>query len=72
MWRRQRENIESSYRNGIWHRKMRHASNEKWQTTPNGRSRTTKSSSHQNTRRKGNLQILGDIGSGHHQTNKWK
>ena len=29
----------------------------------NGRSQTTKSSSNQNTWRKGNLQILGDIGS---------
>ena len=41
---------------------------KKWQTTPDGRSRTTKSSSHQNARRKGNQQILGDIGSCHHQT----
>ena len=31
------------------------ASNVKWQTTNNGRSQTTKSSSHKNARRKGNL-----------------
>ena len=32
-------------------------------TTHNRKRRTTKSSSHQNAQRKGNLQILGDIGS---------
>ena len=37
---------------------MRHASNEKYQPTHDG-SQTTKSSSNQNARRKGNLQILG-------------
>ena len=47
------ENIQSRYRNGIWHRKMRYAFNEKWQTTHDGRSRTTKSSN-QNSRRKEN------------------
>ena len=57
------ENIQSRYRNGMWHRKMRRASNEKWQTTHNRRYRTTKSSSHQNARGKGNLQIPVDIGS---------
>ena len=62
------ENIQSRYRDGIWHRKMRHASNEKWQTTHNGRSQTTQSNGHQNVRRKGNLQILGDIGSWQYQT----
>ena len=41
---------------------MRHASNEKWQTTHDGKGRTTKSSC-QNARRKGNLQILGKIGN---------
>ena len=61
-------NVQSIYWNGIWHRKMHHASNEKWQTTNNGRSRTTKSGSHQNAQRNGNLQILGDIGNWHHQT----
>ncbi len=59
----QTENIQSRYRNGIWHRKIHHASNEKGQITHNRRSQTTKSSSHQNGRRKGKLQILGDIGS---------
>ena len=32
-----RENIKSGHRDGIWHRKMCHASNEKRQTTPDGR-----------------------------------
>ena len=40
--------------------KMRHASNEKWQTTHNGRSLTTKSSN-QNARKNGNLQIRGRV-----------
>ena len=42
------ENMQSRYRNGIWHRKMRHASNEKWQPTHDGMSQTTKSNSNQN------------------------
>ena len=57
------ENIQPRYKNGIWHRKMHHASHEKRQTTHDGRSRTTKSNNNQNARRKGNLQILRDIGS---------
>ena len=66
----QTENIQSRYRNGIWHRKICHASNQKWQTTHNGRYRTTKSSTHLNPRRKENLLILGDIGRWHHQANR--
>ena len=31
------ENLQSGHRNGIWHRKMYHAGNEKQQTTPDGR-----------------------------------
>ena len=57
------ENIQSRYRNGIWHREMCYTNNEKCQTTHNERSRTTKSSCHQNARKKGSLQILNDIGS---------
>ena len=37
------ENIESGHRKEIWQRKMSHASNEKRQTTPDGRNGTTKS-----------------------------
>ena len=37
------QNIQSGHKIGIWHRKMRHASNEKRQTTPYGRNGTTKS-----------------------------
>ena len=35
-----------------------------------GRNSTTKSRKNQNARKKGNLQILGNIGNGHHQTNR--
>ena len=52
----------SRYRNGIWHRKMCHSSNEKWQTIHDGKSQTIKLSN-QNIWRKGNLEILGGIGS---------
>ena len=44
------------------------ANNEKRETTYDGRNRTTKSRKDQDVRRKGNLQVLGNIGSGHHQT----
>ena len=43
--------------------KMRHANNEKQETTHDGRNGTTKSRSNYNAWRKGNLQILGNIGS---------
>ena len=46
-------------RDGIWHRKMRDASNEKRQTTPYGRNGTPKSRKNQNVQRKGNLHIHG-------------
>ena len=44
---------------------MRHANNEKRKTTHDGRDGTRKSIKNQ---RKGNVQILGNIGSRHHQT----
>ena len=37
------ENIQSGHKDGIWHRKMYHAGNEKLQTTPDRRNRTAKS-----------------------------
>ena len=37
-----RENIQSKDRDGIWHRKICHTSNKKWQTTPDGFNGTTK------------------------------
>ena len=46
------DNIQSRYRNGIWHRKICHACNKKLQTTHIGRIRTSKLSSHQNACRK--------------------
>ena len=36
------QNIQSGHRDGIWHRKMCHASNEKRETTPYGWNGTTK------------------------------
>ena len=62
-------NIHLGHRDGIRLGKMCHANNEKRETTHDGRNRTTKPRKDQNPRRKGNLQILGDIESGHHQTN---
>ena len=62
------ENIQSRYRDVIRHRKMRHVSNEKQEMIHNRRNRTIKSRKKQNARRKGNLQIFGNIGSWHHQT----
>ena len=47
---------------------MSQANNEKQKTTHDGRNGTTISRKNQNARRKGNLQILGNIRSGHHQT----
>ena len=48
---------------------MYHVNNEKPKTIFHWRNRTTKLRKDQNSRRKGNLQILGNFGSGHHQTN---
>ena len=62
------EDMQWRYRDGIWHRKICHADNKKRETTINGRNRTTKSRKNQNAQRKENLQILGNIGSTHHQT----
>ena len=41
---------------------------KKWQI--NRRTRTTKSRRNQKAQRKGNLEILGNIGSRHHQTSR--
>ena len=57
------ENIQSGHRDGLWHGKRRHANNENQETTHDGRSRIAKSRKTQNARRRGNLQILGNIGS---------
>ena len=43
--------------------KMYHAHNEKWKKTNNGRNKTAKSKKNQNAWRKGNLQVIGNIGS---------
>ena len=49
-------------------KKMSHANNEKRETTNDGSNETTKSRKDQNAQRKVNLQVLRNIGSGHHQT----
>ena len=51
---------------------MCHANNEKRKNINEGRNGTTESRKSQNTRRKGSLQILGNIGSRHHQTVEMK
>ena len=49
---------------------MYHAHNEKWKMKNVGRNRNTKSRENQNTQRKGNSQILGNIGSRYHQISR--
>ena len=61
------ENIQTGHRDGIWHRKMCYANNEERQTIPDRRNGTTKSTKKLDRSEKGNLQLLGNIGSWHHQ-----
>ena len=63
-------NIQSWWKDGIWHRKKCHANNEQRKTTNDGRNRTTKSWPIQNARRKGNLQLLKYIRGRHYQTRR--
>ena len=63
------EVIQSGHRDRIWHRKMRYIDNEKSETAHDGRNKTIKPRKDPNARRIGNLQKLGNIGNGHHQTN---
>ena len=51
------------YRNGIWHRKMCYAKNEMRKKRNNRRNRITKLKKNQNARKKGKLQIFGNIGN---------
>ena len=70
-WRllcKNKKNIKPGYSDEIWHRKMYYAHNEKLKKTNDVMNRTTKSRKNENFRRNGNLQILGNIGSGHDQT----
>ncbi len=52
------QNIQSGHRDGIWHRKMFHANNEKQKMTNDGRNKNSKLRKNQTFWRKGNLQIL--------------
>ena len=60
-------NIKSRHRDGVWQRKICHASNEKRQTTPDGRNGTTKSRQDLIACRKGNIHILGHLRDWNHQ-----
>ena len=51
---------------------MHHANNVKQEMTYDGRNRTTKPRKDQKARRKRNLKILGNIVSGHNETNRDK
>ena len=62
------KNIHPEYKNGIWHRKMCHAYNKKWQKRNNCRNRTAKSGKHQNAWREGKILVLGNIRGRHYQT----
>ena len=64
------ENIQPGHMNWIWQRKMYHAHKEKWEKRNNERNRIGKSGQNQNAWRKGNLQVLWNIGNGHHQTSE--
>ena len=44
--------VANLHRDKVWHRKMRHAINEEWETTNNGRNKTTKLRKNQKERRK--------------------
>ena len=59
--------IQSRYRDRIWHRKMCYANNEKQKTTHDRRNRTTKSSKNQNALRKVTNKYWERIPS-----NKWR
>ena len=64
------EDIQWKYIDWSRQRKIFHANNEKQKTANDGRNRTTKSRQIQNDRKKGNLQILGNIGSGLYQISR--
>ena len=66
----QAENIQSGHRDGIWPWKMRHAGNEKQETTHGRRNGTTKSTKYNNARRKRNPQIFGNTGRWHCKTSR--
>ena len=52
------ENVQSGYRDGIWHRKIHHVDNEKQETRRDGRNRTSMPRQNQNIWRKGNCKFL--------------
>ena len=59
------KNIQSGYKNEIWHRKMSLAHHEKRKKTTHGRNRTEKL---ERIRKLGEKENQKYIGSGHHQT----
>ena len=62
--------MQSGHKDGIWHIKLCHANNEKWEMTHDRRNRTAKPRKNQKVRRNWNLRILGNIGRGYHQTSR--
>ena len=65
------KNLQPRFRNEIWHWKMSCDHKEKWEKTNNERNRTAKAKKKiLNVWKKGKLQVLGNIGNGHHQT-RW-
>ena len=62
-------NNNNNNNNAIRHR-MCQSHNEKWKKINKGRNRTAKSRKNQNARRKGKLQVLGNIRRRYHQTNR--
>ena len=52
------KNIQSGYRNRIWHRKMCHSYNERWEKTNDRRNRTLKLRKNLNTKRICNILTL--------------
>ena len=63
------KNIQPEFRNGIWHRKVFHADNEKWEKRRNGRNWTAIAGKDQNAQGKRKWQVLGNIGSEYYQAN---
>ena len=61
------KNKESGNRNRIWDAKICQVNNEKQSSKNDRRNRTTKGKQNQDDQRKGNLQVLKNIGRGHRQ-----
>ena len=63
------KNIQLGYRNGIWHRKMCHVDNQKWEKKISGRNWTTKQKSINTLGEEENLKNFGKYMGWHHYKN---